>query len=269
MNAQPLISIVMPIFNGEKYLAGTLESVISQTYFNWEMILVDDGSTDTTPAIIDKYVSSDPRIRKIRLELASGGPALPRNTGLSAAKGEYVAFIDADDVWAEEKLSVQVDFIQLSKADVVHCGATVINSTGQQVGKLNSSKKFKCINFFLGQSNTLLIFNPIILSSALLKNTPEILFRTESQFHAIEDWLLWVELSIKGKKILMNAGNLLSYRVHNHSISSLNGEKQYLKGFCLYSILLLEGRVSLGKHFLLYLIHLSRTLKARIARRAK
>ena len=141
MDAQPLVSIIMPVFNGDRYLAQTIESVISQTYSNWEMILVDDGSTDSTPAVIDQYTSLHPRIRGIRLESPSGGPALPRNKGLSVAKGEYIAFLDADDVWAQEKLSVQVDFIQLSKADVVHSGATVINSTGQQVGNLDSSKK--------------------------------------------------------------------------------------------------------------------------------
>ena len=266
MDTSPLVSIIVPIFNGEEYLVGTIESVIAQTYLNWEMILVDDCSTDTTPAIVSKFVGLDARIRNITLESPSGGPALPRNKGLSVASGEYIAFIDADDVWAEEKLSVQVDCIQLSNADVIHCGASVINCTGQQIGNLNSSKKFKCIDLFFGQSNTLMIFNPIILSSALLKNTSDVVFREESQFHAIEDWLLWIELSLKGKKIRMITENLLSYRDHDNSISSLDGEKQYLKGFYLYSVLLLEGRVGLGKYFLLNLIHLSRTLKARALR---
>ena len=266
LDKSPLVSIIVPIFNGEKYLIGTIESVIAQTYLNWEMILVDDCSTDTTPSIVNKFVGLDTRIRNITLESCSGGPALPRNKGLSVASGEYIAFIDSDDVWAKEKLSVQVASIQRSNVDVIHCGATVINSTDQQIGQLNSSKKFKCIDFFFGQSDTLMIFNPIVLSSVLLKNTSEVVFREESQFHAIEDWLLWIELSLKGKKIRMISENLLSYREHYSSISALDGEKQYLKGFYLYSVLLLERRVGLGKYFLLNLIHLSRTLKARVLR---
>ena len=266
MDTHPLISIIVPIFNGEEYLVGTIESVISQTYLNWEMILADDCSTDKTSAIIDRFVASDSRIRKITLESSSGGPARPRNKGISTAKGDLIAFIDADDVWDANKLSVQVDFILQSNADVVHCGASVINRTDQHIGTQNSSKKFKCIDFFLGQSNTLMIFNPIILSSALLKNTSDVVFREESQFHAIEDWLLWIELSLKGKKIRMVTENLLSYRDHDKSISSLDGERQYLKGFYLHSVLLLEGKVGLGKYFLLNLIQLYKTLIARALR---
>ena len=266
MDTNPLVSIIVPIFNGEEYLVGTIESVISQTYLNWEMILVDDCSTDKTSAIINRFVASDTRIRKITLESSSGGPARPRNKGLSVAKGDFVAFIDADDVWNANKLSVQVDFILESNADLVHCGATIIDSANQQIGTLNSLNKFRCIDFFLGLSTTLMIFNPIVLSSSLLKNTSDVRFREDSQFHAIEDWLLWIELSIKGRKIQMTNRNLLSYRDHNSSISSLNGEKQYLRGFYLYSVLLLEGKVGLGKYYFLGFIALARTLKARVFR---
>ena len=129
----------MPVFNGDRYLAQTIESVISQTYSNWEMILVDDGSTDSTPAVIDQYTSLHPRIRGIRLESPSGGPALPRNKGLSVAKGEYIAFLDADDVWASRKAQCSGRFHSAIQS---RCGSfwsdchQFHRSTGREPGQL-------------------------------------------------------------------------------------------------------------------------------------
>ena len=264
MDTNPLVSIIVPIFNGEEYLVGTIESVISQTYLNWEMILVDDCSTDKTCDIINRFVASDTRIRKITLELSSGGPARPRNKGLSVAKGDFVAFIDADDIWDANKLSVQVDFILQSNADLVHCGAIFIDSEDQQIDSWNSSKKLKYISLLFGSSSTFMIFNPIILSSALLKRKSEVLFREDFHIRGIDDWLLWIELSLKGKRIRMNTGHLVYYRVHENSMSSLDGERQYLKGLYLYSLLLVEKKISLSKFLVLTVFQAVRILKFRV-----
>ena len=115
-----------------------------------------------------------------------------------------------------------------------------------------------------GQSNTLLIFNPITLSSALLKNTPDVLFRTDSQFHAIEDWLLWVELALSGRRYGFLKESLLEYRVHEESISVANGERQYRKGFCLYSVLFLEDKIRFPKFLALIVLQSARLLKYRL-----
>ena len=118
MNKTPLITVIVPIYNGEKYLSSTVQSVIDQTYGNWELILVDDGSTDRTASIIDNFVGFDRRIKKIALSESSGGPAHPRNLGLDLAKGEYIAFLDADDLWSTQKLALQIDFLM----DTLHSG---------------------------------------------------------------------------------------------------------------------------------------------------
>ena len=99
----PLISCIVPVFNGERYLPETLESVLAQTYRRREIILVDDGSTDGTAAVANSYRG---RIRYIRQPNA--GEAAARNRGLSMAGGEFVAFLDADDVWHPEKLERQI-----------------------------------------------------------------------------------------------------------------------------------------------------------------
>jgi teichuronic acid biosynthesis glycosyltransferase TuaG len=259
-----LVSIIIPVYNASLYLRETIDSVISQSHSNWELFLVNNCSTDGSAAIIDDYCFKDSRILRLDTEFNTGGPSVPRNLGASIANGQFLAFLDADDCWKLEKLALQLEFMNETQADIVHCGASIINSASQQIGNRNNFKKFKYIDLFLGQSNTLMIFNPIILSSALLKNTPEVLFREDSQFHAIEDWLLWIELSLRGKKIRMNTGNLLSYRIHDNSASSLDGEKQYLKGFYLYSLLLVENKINLSKFLVLSVFHVIRIFKYRI-----
>jgi len=104
----PLISCVVPVYNGELYLREAVDSIRSQTYREFEIIVVDDGSTDGTAAIIAEYGSIVRPIRQPR-----GGPPSARNRGLAAARGEFVAFLDADDVWHPEKLEQQMARLRL------------------------------------------------------------------------------------------------------------------------------------------------------------
>jgi len=111
MNFEPLVSIIIPCFNVEKFIIRTIECILSQSYNNWEMLLIDDKSTDATVQIIQNYVDGDPRLKLIKLEKNSG-PAIARQAGLDNAKGEFVAFCDSDDLWESEKLSIQIPFMQ-------------------------------------------------------------------------------------------------------------------------------------------------------------
>ncbi|QNK58168.1 glycosyltransferase family 2 protein [Paenibacillus sp. PAMC21692] len=105
-----LVSIITPAYNCEKYISMTIESVLEQTYTNWEMIIVNDRSTDSTENIILDYVKKDNRIKLINLEENSGA-AVARNTALSNAKGRFIAFLDSDDMWKKEKLKIQLDYM--------------------------------------------------------------------------------------------------------------------------------------------------------------
>jgi glycosyltransferase involved in cell wall biosynthesis len=103
MSDQPLVSCVVPVFNGEKYLAEAIGSVLAQTYSPIEIIVVDDGSTDSSPEILARFAGDVTIVRQ-----QNAGPAAARNRGIANAKGEYVAFLDADDTWVATKTATQM-----------------------------------------------------------------------------------------------------------------------------------------------------------------
>src|SRR5690625_4737905 len=105
----PIVSIITPAYNAERFIGETIESVLEQTYTNWEMIIVDDASTDQTAKIVQDYMKKDARIRFIQLN-KNEGSAVARNTAMREAKGQYLAFLDSDDLWFEHKLEKQLRF---------------------------------------------------------------------------------------------------------------------------------------------------------------
>ena len=113
------VSIVMPTFNASLYIGETIDSIIAQTYQKWELLIVDDASTDRTVDIIDRYTSIDPRIRLIKLETNFGAPAGPRNKGVAVSSFDWVAFVDSDDLWHKEKLEQQVLAISETEVEFV------------------------------------------------------------------------------------------------------------------------------------------------------
>src|SRR5690554_2198490 len=107
---EDLVSIITPAYNCGKYIGETIESVIRQSYQNWEMIIVDDCSIDNTNEIVKEYVEQDNRIRYYLLKDNSGA-AVARTKAMEFASGNYMAFLDSDDIWTEEKLKKQISFM--------------------------------------------------------------------------------------------------------------------------------------------------------------
>ena len=101
---QPLVSIITPVYNAEKLIVETMQSVLEQTYTNWEHLLIDDCSSDNSAEVIKDFSKNDPRIKLISLS-ENRGAAVARNVGVDKASGDYIAFIDSDDVWAITKLA--------------------------------------------------------------------------------------------------------------------------------------------------------------------
>lgn len=116
MQNSPLISIITPNYNCSRFIAETIESVLAQTYANWEMIIVDDCSTDKSYEIALEYAKKDERIKVIRNERNSGA-AFSRNKAIEESKGEYLAFLDSDDIWENNKLEFQLDFMKRNQCD--------------------------------------------------------------------------------------------------------------------------------------------------------
>ncbi|WP_104025979.1 glycosyltransferase family 2 protein [Vibrio jasicida] len=106
------VSIITPCYNAQGFIENTINSVVNQSFENWELIIVDDKSTDDTTSVIMRYASKDSRINLVVLDENSGSPVKPRNVGLGLAKGNIVCFLDADDIWYERKLEVQVKHME-------------------------------------------------------------------------------------------------------------------------------------------------------------
>lgn len=129
-----LVSIVTPNYNCQKYIAETIESVLKQTYTNWEMLIVDDCSTDGSYETALEYSKKDTRIKVFRNE-NNLGAAISRNKALDVANGEYIAFLDSDDLWLPEKLEKQIKFMQDNGCDFSFTEYDLIDENGKPLGK--------------------------------------------------------------------------------------------------------------------------------------
>ncbi|WP_281699511.1 glycosyltransferase family 2 protein [Cetobacterium somerae] len=137
---KPLVSIITPSYNSEKFIKETIESVLNQTYINWELLIVDDCSTDESPKIIKEYSKIDHRIKYLRNEKNSG-PAITRNRGLDIAKGKYIAFLDSDDFWDKQKLELQIDFMEKNNLSITHSDYFFTDCSGKIIKKLETSNE--------------------------------------------------------------------------------------------------------------------------------
>ncbi|WP_198780489.1 glycosyltransferase family 2 protein [Shewanella putrefaciens] len=111
MEYKPLVSIIMPSYNSSKTIAESIESVLAQTYHNWELLITDDVSVDDTKNIVRSYCEIDNRIKLFELDKNSGA-GVSRNNSIRYSKGEYIAFLDSDDLWLPNKLSIQIEFME-------------------------------------------------------------------------------------------------------------------------------------------------------------
>jgi teichuronic acid biosynthesis glycosyltransferase TuaG len=120
-----LISVIVPSFNAEKFIAETIQSVLQQTYTNLELIVVDDFSTDSTAPLVKEFMERDRRVKLIVMPRNSGAPAGPRNVGIRAAAGNWVAFLDADDLWHPKKLELQA--VALLREGAMVCSTAMVD----------------------------------------------------------------------------------------------------------------------------------------------
>lgn len=207
----PLVSIITPSYNSENYIEETIESVINQKYQNWEMIIVDDISTDNTVDIIKKYTKEDKRIRYYILE-KKGGASLARNKAIMEAQGKYIAFLDSDDLWKEDKLAKQVLFMEKNNYDFTYHNYELINEKSINLNRLRiAPKSISYKRALLGCSIGCLsaMYNCETIGKVQIKKLDK-----------RNDDALWFKILKRAKKGHLLNENLALYRIGNNSISS-------------------------------------------------
>jgi glycosyltransferase involved in cell wall biosynthesis len=213
------VSIIMPVYNGERYLRAAIESVLDQTYESWELIVVDDGSTDNTARLVSEISENENRISYLYQQ--NGGQANARNTGIKNARGDLIAFLDQDDLWMKEKLELQVKAIEDSGADVIFSNGFLfvdddVHSETEEFptvhGKFRGSEMFRL----------LFIQNRIPVLSALVKGnalTSIGLLDENPSIKNSDDYDLWLRLASNDALFLGLPDPLVRYRLHSAQAS--------------------------------------------------
>ena len=206
-----LVSIITPAYNCANYIGTTIESVLSQTYSYWEMIIVDDCSSDNTEEVVLRYASKDSRIKYKKLEVNSGA-AVARNVAMSMATGQYIAFLDSDDVWLPDKLSTQIQFMQENDYKFTCTDYEQIDETGRRLGKIIHCRK-------KADYNRVLLDCPIGNSTVMYDVTQMGKFEVPN-IRKRNDDALWLKM-LKSEKFIYGLNQVLvQYRVRHDSISA-------------------------------------------------
>lgn len=256
MNNVPTVSVITPMHNAEKYIPSTITSVLQQTYSNWEMLIVDNYSSDGSRDVVRHYSMKDSRIRLIELPENSGGPARPRNVGIREARGEYIAFLDADDIWLPHKLGKQIDiFKKTPDVDLICTLANAIDENDKHVGTIGKGKLNKLLEYVFKKNRLILFTNDIILSSVIIKKKylDKISFDEDIYLASVEDWKLWMFFirKVRNFNIYNMREHLIDYRVVQGSLGMRNTDNYERKAIYLFSKLFLNKEISLTQFILL------------------
>ena len=196
-NKLPKFSVIIGSYNTKKYLKLTIESVLNQTFQNFEVIIIDDGSNDGTDKIIKDFASKDKRIRPFYFKKNSGKDSVPKNFGIKKARGDYICFLDSDDLWHENKLSIQNDCIKKNTI-LVSTSCRYIDEKGQNYTSLFTHyfRKFLQNWFFKKGLVGFYMYNPVIFSSVMIKTEimKKYMLNEKSEFVGIIDYELWLRL---------------------------------------------------------------------------
>ena len=259
--SQPLVTVITPLFNAQDFIGETIESVLDQTYQNWEMIIVDDCSTDNSRDIVKKYEAKESRIKLIELEKNFGGPARPRNVGLDISKGDYLAFLDADDVWLKNKLQVQINEMLVNNLDFTSTDSKFIddNSIDTIINKHKIVIFFKKIKRKATLSDVIK-GSFISTSSAIVSKNFISKFDENKDFIGVEDMYLWMKiLNEKNVRYKYITDKLIKYRVSSTSLSERGvNQKQAIKAnLCILKFILDNQKFEYIKYFYIRIIKLA------------
>lgn len=206
-----LVSIITPTYNCGKFIAETIDTVLAQTYSNWEMIIVDDVSTDNTEEIVRRYMEKDSRIKYKKLDENSGA-AVARTTAMKMAEGRYMAFLDSDDLWTNDKLESQLAFMKEHDYAFTCTAYEQIDENSQSLNRvINTIEKT--------DYNRLLLDCPVGNSTVMYDVLKMGKFEVPN-IRKRNDDALWLQMLKKEKYIWGMQDVLMKYRIRTNSISS-------------------------------------------------
>ena len=245
MEKKPLVSIITPSYNTERFISETIDSVLNQTYANWEMIIVDDVSSDKSISIIKKYIADYPTLKIYLVENENNlGPALSRNKAIEKSSGRFLAFLDSDDCWTVDKLSKQVEFMQHNKVPFTCTYYSQISEEGvfmKNIDNLPSKLTYSDII----KSNKIgcltAVYDVSFFGKIYMKNIAK-----------RQDYVLWLSLLKKTKYVYCLPQILAKYRLRKNSVSSnkLNLIKYHWK---IYYVIEKKGFL-MSSYYLVYYV---------------
>ncbi|NNE32935.1 MAG: glycosyltransferase family 2 protein [Winogradskyella sp.] len=209
------VSIIMPAYNASKYLQAAINSVINQTFSNWELIIIDDGSTDETSSIINKNAEKDNRIRGFYQINGKQGKA--RNLGIENANGSFIAFLDADDLWLPNKLEIQLSEIKNRQVDLVFSNSYIFYNN-EVLENCDTMQTISGIIEGLEAFKLFLICNRIPILTVLVKKehvNKVNNFSEKLEIQLAEDYHLWLKLIMNKCKFYGSEHVLAAYRIHD------------------------------------------------------
>lgn len=205
------VSIITPCYNAGAYLSQTIQSVLAQSYPDWELLLVDDCSTDDTASIIQQFSVKDSRIKYFRTDRPSGSPTLPRNMGVENALGRYIAFLDSDDAWLPDKLEKQVKLLEDKRVAIAFSDYEKMSEDGERNSRVVKAP--------LKVNYKQLLRGNVIGCLTAMYDTAKV-GKMYFMQHTHEDYILWLSILKKGF-VAVNTGTVEAlYRVRRNSVSS-------------------------------------------------
>lgn len=205
------VSVIMPMYNAELYVEQAVQSVITQTFTNWELIVVDDCSSDSSYTIVERYAKQDDRIHLYSTDKPSGSPTLPRNIGLEKSVGRYIAFLDSDDVWLPNKLEEQLPLFEDPNVTVVFSYYQKMDCQGKLSSKIiKSPDQVNYEQLLRGNviGNLTAMYDSLMVGKVLFRHVGH------------EDYAFWLSILRRGG-IAKNTAKVHGYyRITANSLSS-------------------------------------------------
>jgi teichuronic acid biosynthesis glycosyltransferase TuaG len=216
MDKKPIISVVIPVYNAEKYIAAAIESVLGQSYEDFELLVVNDCSTDGTRTVVESFAFHDKRVCLINLPTNKGGPAGPRNIGVLRARGRWIAFLDADDIWHPCKLQRQFDLLE--KTGARFCSTQMVDfvDTNQLSLSDASLDEYEWVSFLSQLIKFRTPTSSVVVEKSLIERYP---FNESMSYKAREDLDCWLHCHEEIARSVKITRPMMGYRIIPGQIS--------------------------------------------------